>query len=143
MSLSYTAPDGFDVVTRHIVMERHLNAFNNLFGGVMLSWLDEASALFVMEEIGYTNFVTVSLEQVNFKTPAHRGDAIVLYCRTLKTGRSSITIETKALVHEPTSGLKREVITCQITFVCLKDGTKFPYFESEEYHRWSEKKRGE
>ncbi|HNJ04745.1 MAG TPA: hotdog domain-containing protein, partial [Leptospiraceae bacterium] len=64
----------FDIVTRHLVMEKDLNAFGNLFGGNMLAWIDEASALYVMEQIGFANFVTVSFDDVNFKAPARRGD---------------------------------------------------------------------
>lgn len=137
MHKSEQTPIGdFEIVTRHIVMERDLNAFGNLFGGVMLSWLDEGSALYVMEAIGYANFVTVSMDNVSFRTPAHRGDAVVIYCRTEKTGRSSITIETRALVHEPGTGQKRDVINCLITFVCLKDGKSYAYFETPEYGAW-------
>lgn len=131
----------FEIVTRHIVMERHLNAFNNLFGGVILSWLDEASALYVMEAIGYSNFVTVSLDDVNFKAPARRGDAVVIYSRVLRVGRSSITVQTQAWVHEPTSLEKTEIIVCSVTFVCLDEhGKPFSYFASASYREWCDKK---
>ena len=128
--------DEFEVVTRHIVMERDLNSYGNLFGGAMLAWLDEAAGLFVMEKTGYSDFVTVALNDVSFKTPGRRGDAIGIYCRILRTGRSSITVEAKALVHEPETSAKRLVIDCRITYVCLKDGKPTPYFESDRYTRW-------
>ena len=47
-------------------MEKHLNAQGNMFGGVVLAWLDEAAALYTMEKIRYTNIVTVSMDNVNF-----------------------------------------------------------------------------
>lgn len=128
--------ESFEIVTRHIVMDRDLNAHGNLFGGIMLAWLDEASALFVMEKIGYTNFVTVNMQDVSFKSPGNRGDAIVLYSRVLETGRSSITVQSRALAHDPEKDIKREVINCRVTFVCLKDGKPFPYFESEQYRTY-------
>ncbi|MBX7056755.1 MAG: acyl-CoA thioesterase [Leptospirales bacterium] len=134
-----TELDGYDVVTRHLVMERHLNAFGNLFGGVMLAWLDEGSALYVMDRIGYQDFVTVHMDNVNFRSPARRGDAVALYSRVQKVGRSSITVETRALVHEAGLDQRREVIACQITFVCLRDGRPFAYFESPEYRSYSKK----
>jgi len=130
--------DDFEVVTRHIVMERDLNSFGNLFGGSMLAWLDEAGALFVMEKTGYADFVTASLENVSFKAPGRRGDNIVIYCRIIRTGRSSITIEAQAFVKEPASSVKRQTIDCRITYVCLKDGKPAPYFESDRYARWLE-----
>jgi len=131
--------DGFSIVTRHIVMEKDLNAFGNLFGGAMLGWLDEASALYVMDQIGYADFVTVNLDDVNFKAPGKRGDAIVIYCRTMKMGKSSITVQTRALAHAPVTGVKTEIITCAITFVCLKDGKPHAYFDSPAYKSWKER----
>lgn len=127
------AEEPFEIVTRHLVMEKDLNAWGNLFGGSMLAWLDEAAALFVMDKIGYSNFVTVSLDNVVFQEPVHRGDAVVFCCRILGTGRSSIQVQTKALVHDSVFRSEREVITCNFKFVCLKDGKPFPYFKSEVY----------
>jgi len=128
--------DEFEVVTRHIVMERDLNSLGTLFAGAMLAWLDEAAALFVMEKTGYADLVTVSLEDVSFSAPGRRGDAIVVYCRILRTGRSSIVVETRALVHDPETSARRQIIDCRITYVCLRDGKPTPYFESERYAQW-------
>ena len=128
--------DEFEIVTRHIVMDRDLNAFGNLFGGSMLAWLDEGSALYVMDKIGYADFVTVSMDDVKFRSPAHRGDAVVLYSRILHTGGSSITVGTRAFSHEPVTGNKREIINCKLTFVCLKAGKPYAYFKGPEYKAW-------
>ncbi|MBI41163.1 MAG: acyl-CoA thioesterase [Leptospiraceae bacterium] len=125
--------EGFHIVTRHLVMEKDLNYHGNLYGGTMLAWLDESSALYIMESIGYTNFVTAGMENVKFKSPARSGEAVVFYCRTAEIGRSSITVQTRAFVHDPLSDRKDEIINCSITFVCLKDGKPFAYFESEDY----------
>jgi len=127
---------GFDVVTRHIVMDKDLNASGHLFGGVMLAWLDEAAALYIMEETGYTDFVTVAMDRVCFKSTGRRGAAIAVYCRIVETRRSSIVIEAKALSHDPGTGDRREIIACTITSVCLKDDRPYAYFQSPEYADW-------
>lgn len=123
----------FEVVTRHLVMEKDLNAFGNLFGGQMLAWIDEASALYVMQKIGYADFVTVSFDDVSFKAPARRGDQVVISSRITKTGRSSITVETIAAVEAPTTGMRNETIRCHVTFVCLLNNRPYPYFETPQY----------
>lgn len=138
---SVEALQDYSIVTRHIIMARHLNAHGNLFGGIILAWLDEAAALYMMEHTGYSNFVTVALDGVSFKAPAHQGDAIVIYCRVVHMGRSSITIQTQAWVHVPDSLEKREIIACKVTFVCLEDGQPFPYFATELYRDWCSKKQ--
>lgn len=131
----------FDIVTRHLIMEKDLNPDGHLFGGTMLAWLDEATAVYVMEKIGYTDFVTVGLEDVYFRAPGHRGDIITIYSRIMRTGSSSITAESKAINHELTSGRNREIITCRFTFVCLKDHKAYAYFDSPEYEAWLKEER--
>jgi len=131
------AVDGFEVVTRHLVMDRDLNAAGHLFGGAMLAWLDEATTTFVMEKTGYTDLVTVGMDDVNFRALAHRGDIVAVYCRVAKTGRSSITIDVKAFDHDAATGDKREVISCTVTCVCLKDHKPYAYFTSDAYAKWS------
>lgn len=131
----------FDIVTRHLIMEKDLNPDGHLFGGTMLAWLDEATAVYVMEKIGYTDFVTVGLEDVYFRAPGHRGDIITIYSRIIRTGSSSVTAESKAINHELTSGRNREIITCRFTYVCLKNHKSFAYFDSPEYEAWLKEER--
>ncbi|MCB9640666.1 MAG: acyl-CoA thioesterase [Myxococcales bacterium] len=144
MSTEYTeealGSEGYRLVNRHLVMSRDLNAFGNLFGGVMLSWLDESSALYVIEAIGYDNVVTVSMDNIVFVTPVHLGDSVQIYCRTQDLGRSSILVETKACVFNMRTGEQQEVITCQIKFVCLHKGRPFRYFETDTYKNYAKKR---
>ena len=130
------AVEGFDVVTRHLVMEKDLNPAGNLFGGTMLAWLDEATAVFVTERIGYTDFVTVAMDDVRFRAPGLCGNIITVYSRIVKTGRTSVTAESKAFVEQPATDERHEMINCTITYVCMKNREKYAYFESEQYAQW-------
>lgn len=121
--------EDFELVTRHIVMERHLNPAGNLFGGILLAWLDEAAGLHIAEKTGYPYFVTVSMEDVDFKAPGHNGDMVIIYCRIVRTGRSSIEVQLKASSYDVESRESREIITCESTFVALKDGKPHRIFE--------------
>lgn len=129
---------GFEAVTRHFVMAKDLNPAGTLYGGTMLAWLDEASAIHVMRRIGTPGFVTAAVDEVNFRAPARNGDIVTVFCRIVKMGRSSVTTETRAIVEEPATRAERETITCAFTFVCLKDGRPYPYFQSPEYQEWRE-----
>ncbi|MCP4641930.1 MAG: acyl-CoA thioesterase [bacterium] len=134
------SPPGYDIVTRHLVMERDLNAAGSLYGGAILAWLDEAAAVYVMEQIGYRDFVTVAMDNVYFKAPAYRGDLVTFHSRISRIGSSSVTAEVCAYVHEPVSGSQHETIACTVTFVCLKDRKTYPYFQSDEYRDWLERR---
>jgi acyl-CoA thioesterase YciA len=122
--------EGMELITQHHVMSKDLNAHGNLFGGIMLAWIDESAAIYVMRKIGYTNIVTVNMDNVNFMTPGRNGDIIQIYGEIEKIGRSSIVIKTNSISLAMGSHNKRDVIQCKVTFVCLDElGRPFPYFE--------------
>lgn len=119
-----------ELITQHIVMAKDLNAHGNLFGGIMLAWLDEASAIYAMRRLMYTNIVTVSMDDVSFKTPGRLGDIIQIFSEIEKVGRSSIHIKTSAFSIGNKQSEKKEIIQCKIIFVCLDgSGKPFPYPE--------------
>ncbi len=127
--------NNFEIVTRRLVLPRDLNGHGNLYGGSMLSWIDESSYLYAIEKIGYTNMVTVSLENVRFRSPAKMGDSVIILCKIHQLKKTSITIQTKAVVHDTSTNKISEIIDCFITFVCLKDGKPYAYFTTEEFKK--------
>lgn len=133
--------EGFSVVSRHLIMDKDLNHYGNLFGGALLYMVDESSYLFTTEAVGYANLVTANMENVNFRAPAHRGDNIQIYCRVVEKRRSSVKVETRVFVYTPLTHHRGEIISCSLTFVALKDGKPYPYFTSAEYLEWLEKEK--
>ncbi|WP_210413596.1 acyl-CoA thioesterase [Leptospira ilyithenensis] len=127
-----------DLVTQHLVQPDDLNYHNNLFGGKMLSWIDEGMAMFAMMKINYTNIVTVSMDNVVFRSPARAGDIIQIYGKIIKTGKSSVTVKTLAISNNPQTGKLAEVIESEISYVCLDDKGK-PYFHFRNFKIQSEK----
>ncbi|TGJ99227.1 acyl-CoA thioesterase [Leptospira semungkisensis] len=120
---------GMGLSTQHIVMSRDLNQHGFLFGGQMLAWIDEGCAMFVMEKIGYSNLVTVSMDDVVFKSPGLLGEIIQIFSKVEKVGKSSITLRCAAIAKSQKKKEVREIIDCKITYVCLDDsGKPFPYF---------------
>jgi len=121
--------EDYEVISRHLIQGKDLNPFGNVFGGQMLSWLDESSYIYLVTKTGYSNFVTVNMDNVNFRAPAKLGDVITFYGKLLNTGKSSATVSNSAFVHEPGRDSKIEIINCSITFVALKNGKPFPFFK--------------
>jgi acyl-CoA hydrolase len=125
--------EGFEIVTRHLILDRDLNHFGHLFGGTLLHWLDESAYLYTVEKSGYGNLVTVSVDGVHFKSPARRGNDILIFGKILRTGRSSIEADMRACAKEPMDGSLREIIHSTFKFVALKDEKPFSWFQSDEY----------
>ncbi|NOZ61752.1 MAG: acyl-CoA thioesterase [Calditrichaeota bacterium] len=73
-------------------MPRDTNRYGTVFGGVILSYLDIAGAL-EARKTAPLNYVTVAMNKVEFLQPVFVGDQVSFYTKTVRVGRTSITIE--------------------------------------------------
>lgn len=134
--------EGYELVTRHLILDRDLNHFGNLFGGTLLHWLDESAYLYTTEKSGYGNLVTVAVDGVHFKSPARRGDNILIFGKIESTGKSSIQASMRALAREEPDGALREIIHSAFKFVAIQNEKAYPWFVSEEYLKIQESRKG-
>jgi acyl-CoA thioesterase YciA len=129
-----------ELVTQHLVQPGYLNYHGNLFGGAMLSWLDEGVAMYAMGKIQFTNIVTASMRDVKFKSPGKLGDIIQIYAMLDHIGKASLDVKAIAISNNPEKKTMNEIIDCMITYVCLDEkGRPFSYFKSEAWASISEK----
>ena len=79
------------------VCKKHdLGVHNNLFGGTMLSWIDESAVAFVNEVCHCPTMVTLKMEEVLFKSPVKENNLIKIYGQIDRIGGKSITISVEA-----------------------------------------------
>jgi acyl-CoA thioesterase YciA len=81
-----------------IMMPRDTNPLNTIFGGVILSYIDQAGAIGARREVfraggGLPFVVTVALNRVEFKQPVLVGDVVRFLTRLVRMGRTSITMQ--------------------------------------------------
>jgi acyl-CoA thioesterase YciA len=79
------------------MMPRDTNPHGTIFGGVILSYLDQAGAIGARHEIVKAGspqpiLVTVAINRVEFKRPVHVGDVVRFLTRPVRIGRTSITM---------------------------------------------------
>ena len=118
------------LITQKIAMTRDLGVHGNLFGGNMLSWIDEAAGLMATKICRTTNMVTVKMEEVNFKRPVKMGFSISIYGKVVKMGTSSITLYMEARKHNVYSGEETLVTSTKIVFVRIDEvGDPIPISE--------------
>jgi len=77
---------------RVVMMPRDTNPMGTIFGGIILSYIDQAGAV---EAHRHTDkrFVTVAMHEVKFIAPVFVGDLVSFYAQTTKIGNTSITIQ--------------------------------------------------
>lgn len=119
-------------------MEKDLGIHGNLFGGIMLSWLDEAAATMAYEVCHSPNMVTLKIEEVLFKKPVKIGFHLKIYGEVIRVGKTSITLQIEARKHNVYTGDETLVCSTNFTFVRIDDqGDPVPISQKvrEEYQK--------
>lgn len=115
-----------DPAIRVMMMPRDTNAFGTIFGGVLLSYIDQAGAL---EARRYTDHkvVTVAMKEVVFHEPVQVGDMVSFYTHTQRIGRTSVTVdvEVEATRRGALGNPSVRVTQAQVTYVAV-DGAGCP-----------------
>ena len=57
------------------VFPQDTNSYNTLFGGRLLSLMDKAAGI-VCAKFAHREFVTISIDTLEFKAPARQGDCV-------------------------------------------------------------------
>ena len=84
----------------------------------MLSWLDEAGAVFSAQVCGSPRLVTKSISEVTFDKPVRPGQIIKIYGDVIRIGATSITIRLQARRHSVYNGSQKNV--CSIDSCPIK-----------------------
>ena len=126
-SIKSMTPLNMKLISTHVCKTQNVGFHGNLFGGVMLSWLDEAGAAFAAEVSGTPRVVTVKITEVIFRKPVRPGQIIKIYGRVVNFGNTSVTIKLEARRHSPYNGSQKIVCTTDMTFVRIDgDGDPVP-----------------
>ncbi len=83
-------PKHRDPAIRVSLLPRDTNAHGTIFGGIILSYIDQAAAV-AAKRVTPHKIVTVAMREVVFKEPVYVGDLVSFYAEVTKVGRTSIT----------------------------------------------------
>jgi acyl-CoA thioesterase YciA len=102
---------------RVILMPKDTNALGTIFGGIILSYIDQAGAVEAHRHAP-GRLVTVAMREVEFHQPVFVGDLVSFYCDTLRIGRTSITVKVvvEAERSEP-RGQRVKVTEAEVVYV--------------------------
>ena len=89
--------------SRRIVKPEDLNANGTLFGGKVLSWIDEEAILYSIIQLENKRLVTKYISEINFLSSAVLGDIVEIGIEVVSFGTSSITLNSEVrnkMTHE-------------------------------------------
>jgi len=84
-------PERFPAI-RLTMLPKDTNAYGTIFGGVILSYIDLAGGVEARRQ-SPKKFVTKAMREVIFVAPVHLGDLVTFYTRTIRMGKTSISVD--------------------------------------------------
>jgi len=112
---------------RVIAMPRDTNPYGTIFGGVILSYIDQAGFVEARRH-GTHRWVTASVERVDFHAPVRLGDTVNLYATTTRRGTTSVTVLVEVEAERYETGKTVGVTGATLTLVAIDEaGRPIPF----------------
>ncbi|MFC7686083.1 acyl-CoA thioesterase [Ureibacillus sp. GCM10028918] len=110
-------------VQAHLILPPDTNHQGTIFGGKVLAYIDEIAAITSMKHAG-GNTVTVSIDSVDFLSPARAGDILELEGTVVYTGNTSITVFVRVTSFQVKTG--NSILTTEsfVTMVAVDENGK-------------------
>jgi acyl-CoA hydrolase len=111
--------------THRLVLPEDLNQYGYLFGGRLLSWVDEASWIAASLDFPECRFVTIAMDQVIFRHSVREGTILAIQSQRSQLGKTSASYEVQ--VYKGRAGEGDPIFSTHVTFVNLDEsGAKIP-----------------
>ena len=111
---------------RVLMMPRDTNHQGTIFGGIILAHIDQAGYIEARRH-GIHRWVTASVDRVDFKAPVFVGEIVEFQARTIKLGRSSVSVQV-VVDAQRLNGTWARVTEAQLTMVSVDaDGHSIPF----------------
>lgn len=101
------------------VRPEHLNGAGRLFGGQLMSWIDEIAGLVAIRHSN-TDVITVAVDNLRFMRGAYQKDILVLEGRLTYVGKTSMEVRVDTYV-ETLDGMRHPINRAYLTEVAVDE----------------------
>jgi acyl-CoA thioesterase YciA len=109
-----------ELTVRVVAMPADTNANGDIFGGWVMSRMDQACGIAAAER-SRGRVVTVAVDAMTFIRPVKVGDVLCVYTSIERVGRTSIKIHVEAWARRFRSHVREKVTDAYFTFVAIDD----------------------
>ena len=106
-----------------LLMPKDTNPMGTIFGGVILSHIDLASAVEARKTAPHP-YVTKAMREVDFREPVFMGDIVSFFTETLRVGRTSVTVRVTVEAERWSAGSGERVTVTQAEVVLVATDDK-------------------
>ena len=129
------SPDTRVPAIKVLLLPKDTNALGTIFGGVILSHIDLASAV-EARKVAPHRYVTRAMREVEFHEPVFLGDIVNFFTETVRVGRTSITVKVTVVAErwgEVRRGEVVKVTEAEVVLVAVgEDGRPRPILPEGE-----------
>ena len=108
-------------IIKMVMMPKDTNPLGSIFGGYILSLIDQAAGVQARVE-SVKKYVTKVVREVEFHAPVYVGDLVSLYTETLRVGRTSVTVKVDVIAQRGKDHhIFDRVTTAEVVMVAVDD----------------------
>jgi acyl-CoA thioesterase YciA len=122
------------IALRVLMMPKDTNHEGTIFGGVILSHIDQAAYIEARRH-GTHRWVTAAINKVNFIAPVFTGDIVSYRTTTVNEGRTSVTVSVEVEAERREDGTTVPVTSAQLVIVAIDEDRNPTAFKDEGAER--------
>ena len=103
-----------------VVEYSDINSEKRLFGGKLMSWIDEVARTVAIRHSG-NPVITAAVDNMQFKQGAQLGDVLVIIGKITYVGRTSMEVRVDTYVEDVRTGMRHVLNRAYLTEVCVDD----------------------
>jgi acyl-CoA thioesterase YciA len=114
-----------ELISTKICKTSDIGVNDNLFGGALMSWMDESAGTYACSKCCTPNMITLKIDEVTFKQPVKVKEHIRIFGKVLGVGKSSIKVLVEARrVNFDCKSIEEVVCSTQMLFVRINEEGK-------------------
>jgi len=118
-----TPSDDRYLALKAVMMPRDTNPYGTIFGGVTMSYIDQAGVVGARRAIRRSGWpiqplVTVAMNGVEFHEPVFVGDVVSFFTEVARVGRTSMTVRVTVETEREEETVK--LTEAEVTYVAVK-----------------------
>ena len=129
-----------ELITTYISKKGDEGVHGNMFGGVLMSLIDDAAASYTSQICDTQKVVTLKIDELIFKRPVKVGNILKIYGDVVSFGNTSVTLYIEVRKHNVYTGEQDIVTHTKMVFVRIDEDGKPRPIHQHVKDRYKERK---